>query len=260
MKEFVFNKVDFILEIDGSRGLNNIPKIIQNSLGDYFAYHLYNLPKIDSKTFYEELAGALGTVRSCHPINDKSKKYSNSRDIRPDPSLYHFYASNTRQPLHTDGAYYPEESAPEWLMLYCLIPSTYGGKTHILTVKTLIDILLKFKPDLMEKLGVEVVWSYTGIDGDVVHSKPILKDGQINWNYWQIKPELNTPEVIEIRDEFFKFLEDIIVDGGIYDFSKSWKKGDALIINDKYSLHGRDAFLGDRWLKDHIVLCNEHPK
>ena len=57
---------------------------------------------------------------------------------------------------------------------------------------------------------------------------------------------------MKVRDEFFNFLENRIVGGGIYDFSKQWKKGDCLIFNDRLNLHGRDAFLGnERWLKDH---------
>ena len=60
---------------------------------------------------------------------------------------------------------------------------------------------------------------------------------------------------MEIREEFFKFLEQMIVAGSIYDFSKIWKRGDVMIFNDKKILHGRDSFLGDRWLKDHAVFA-----
>ena len=57
---------------------------------------------------------------------------------------------------------------------------------------------------------------------------------------------------MKIREEFFKFLENVIVDGCIYYFSKKWDVGDCIIFNDRIMLHGRDAFLGnERWLKDH---------
>jgi hypothetical protein len=127
--------------------------------------------------------------------------------------------------------------------------------THVLTSETLTDIMKKFQPELLKKLSIEIAWKYTGIDGDKTHVKHILKDKRINWNYWQIKDDLNTEQAMKIRGEFFDFLEKVIVDGAIYDFSKQWNKGDCLLINDHYCLHSRDAFLGDRWLKDHVFFA-----
>ena len=46
---------------------------------------------------YENIAESLiGKIRLCHPVNDKSTKFSKSRDIKPNPRLYH-YTANTRQ-------------------------------------------------------------------------------------------------------------------------------------------------------------------
>ena len=59
---------------------------------------------------------------------------------------------------------------------------------------------------------------------------------------------------MKIREELFEFLEKVIVSGGIYDLSKKWNTGDCVIFNDHLTLHGRSAFLGDRWLKDHAVF------
>ena len=60
----------------------------------------------------------------------------------------------------------------------------------------------------------------------------------INWNYWQIKKEYNDESVMNIREEFFNFLEKVIVDGSIYDFSKIWKTGDCIIFNDRNFIRG----------------------
>jgi hypothetical protein len=226
-------------------------KKLENEWGTYSAYHIFNMPKHDYRITYENLAERLGIVRTCHPVNDKSTKFSNSRDIKYDPDVPHFFASNTRQPLHTDYAYYEKSEAPDWLMIYCVKPSEYGGVTDLLSLSTLKEVLKKYNPKLLKDIKIEVVWKYNGEDGDKIHIKPILDNDEINWNYWQIKKELNNDFTMQTTEEFFRFLEDIIVQGRIFDFSKKWKSGDCIIFKDTAFLHGRSSFLGDRWLKDH---------
>jgi len=241
-----------ICHLDMSKTQQGICETVDQVWGDYRAYHIFNVPTADYIDMYEKLAEHLGDIRICHSVNDKTTSFSKSRDIRPDPNLYHYFASTTRQPLHTDYAYYEATESPDWLMLYCMQPSDLGGQTHLLSTKTLSDILEKYNPELLEKIKVDVTWKYNGNDGDRIHTKPLYDGEFINWNYWQIKEELNSKSVMDIRQEFFDFLEDVIVAGNIYDFSKVWKTGDCLIFNDHLTLHGRDAFLGnERWLKDH---------
>ncbi|MBG30304.1 MAG: hypothetical protein CMI31_09935 [Opitutae bacterium] len=229
----------------------SLKDILLSVWNQFMVYHFFNVPEIDYVQEYEELAEEVGTIRLCHPVNNKSTKFSKSRDIKPNPDLYHYFSSTTRQPLHTDYAYYREDECPDWLMLYCVYPSEVGGKTSILSTKTLDRILTKYNPDLLEKIHTHVTWKYTGKDGDKIHEKFIYDGKFINWNYWQIKEELNDESTMEIREEFFRFLEDVIVSGGMYDILKEWNPRDCLIFNDHLNLHGRNAFLGDRWLKDH---------
>jgi alpha-ketoglutarate-dependent taurine dioxygenase len=243
---------DIICHIDMSGNEGGLDDKIANVWGKYVAYHIFNVPNTDYVKLYEELAEELGDVRVCHSVNDKKTQFSKSRDIKPNSDLYHYFASTTRQPLHTDYAYYESSEAPDWLMLYCIKPSELGGQTHLLSTKTLESILKKYNPELLEKIKINVTWRYNGNDGDKTHQKPIYDGKFINWNYWQIKGELNDPSVMKVRQEFFEFLEKVIVDGNIYDFSKTWNTGDCVIFNDHLTLHGRDAFLGnERWLKDH---------
>ena len=246
------NLSNILCHIDMSKTDLSLEEKINEVWGNYTAYHIYNVEECDYVFLYEKIVENLGDIRICHSVNDKTTNFSKSRDIKPDPKLYHYFASTTRQPLHTDYAYYESSESPDWLMLYCLNPSEYGGKTHILSLKTIVEILEKYNPELLSKLNVDVTWKYNGNDGDKIHNKPIYDGKTINWNYWQIKDELNNDIVMNVRQEFFDFLENYIVGGGIYDFSKKWKRGDCIIFNDKVNLHGRDAFLGDdRWLKDH---------
>ena len=249
---------ELIKHIDVSKFSGDAKSVIIESMdkvwGRYMVYHIHNLPNVDYVKLYEELAESLGEIRLCHTVNDISRKsiFSKSRDIKPNSDLHHYYTSTTRQPLHTDYAYYEEDESPEWLLLYCLESSEFGGMTHLLSTQTLNNILEKYNPELLEKIKIDVKWHYLGDDGDKIHTKPLYDGININWNYWQIKEEYNSKEVLQVKEEFFTFLEKVIVDGGIYDFSKRWKKGDCIIFNDKCMLHGRDAFLGNqRWLKDH---------
>lgn len=129
--------------------------------------------------------------------------------------------------------------------------SEFGGMTHLLSVKTLENILKKYNPDLLKKIKININWKYTGKGRDIIHTRPLFDGKKINWNYWQVKEELNTLEVMKVRQEFFDFMENVIGDGSVYDFSKKWEKGDCIIFNDHHCLHGRDAFLGNnRWLRD----------
>jgi len=246
---------DIMCHIDMSDGKGDLNDKIDNVWGKYVAYHIFNVPNADYVKLYEDLAERLGDIRACHSANDKKTQFSKSRDIKPDPDLYHYFASTTRQPLHTDYSYYESSEAPDWLMLYCIKPSELGGQTHLLSTATLESILKKYNPKLLEKIRVNVTWKYNGNDGDKIHQKPIYDGKFINWNYWQIKEELNDLSVMNVRQEFFDFLEKVIVDGNIYDFSKTWNTGDCIIFNDHLALHGRDAFLGnERWLKDHAFF------
>lgn len=243
---------NYIFELNGSIGQAKIIKTLQENWNKYQIYHIFNLEETDYERFYEDLANKLGVIQDCRPVNSKDKAFSKTRDIRYEPSDYHFYAANTRQPLHTDHAYYPEKKSPDWAMLYCLGTSEFGGSTRFLTVENLRKIMKKYNNTLLSKLSKEVTWRYIGDGENEIHHKPILSGERINWNYWQIKSDLNDEKIIKIANEFFEFLENVIEDGNIFDFSKIWARGDAVICNDKKVLHGRDAFLGnDRWLKYH---------
>ena len=238
-------------------GIVEIADKLKESWGKFSIYHIYNVGQCDYESVYEELAMSLGEIKICHPVNNRETKISKSRDIRYTAGVNHYYASNIRQPLHNDYAYYEQSQSPDWLMLYCLEPSDYGGDTNILTINTLREIMEKYKPDLLAKLNRQICWIFDGLEGKKIHRKIIFDGKTINWNYSQIKKELNNKEDMLIVEEFFSFLESFISNGFIYDFSKSWNKGDCIIFNDSLNLHSRNAFLGDRWLKDHAFFNKE---
>lgn len=223
-------------------------------------YSINNIDKSNDNTtiinFYQKLMGDLGELINCHPVNDKNKPFSISRDIKYIPNSKHFYSSNIRQPLHNDYAYYPDKISPDWLLLFCLEKSEYGGFTSLIDNKYLISILKKYNPLLLDKImNLELTYRYEDIEkGELIHNNLLVNSNNImNWNYFQIKDKYNTDKVITICADFFKFLEKIITDGDIHTIKKDWTPGDGLLFNDHLTLHQRTSFLGSRWLKDFAI-------
>ena len=237
----------------------NLQEEIDRTWDKYVCYNIFNVPEQDYEALYIGLAEQIGIVQQRISVNGGGKM-ANARDLKYDPNIYHFFASNTRQPLHTDCAYYQESYSSDWLMLYCMDVSEFGGMTHILSVKTLKYVLEKYNPELLEKIKIDINWKYMGPKGEIIHTRPLFDGDQINWNYWQIKEELNSPEVMSVRQDFFDFMEDFVQAGRIFDFSKKWNRGDCIIFNDHLALHGRDAFLGNNmWLR-YSALKNKDNK
>lgn len=227
---------------------------------NFLIINIYNLPKIiknnnDSiSNFYNSIMKNFGKIKECLPVNN-AKKFSKSisRDIKYVKNSKHFFSSNNRQPLHNDYAYYPKEISPDWLLLYCLIPSEFGGYTSLVTVKYLKIILHKYDNELYKKIiNKSINYVYKDInDSEIIVKKNILSSNDIsNWNYFQIKKELNNENDINIVDKYFNFLEKKITEGNIYTINKKWNKGDGILFNDHLVLHQRTSFLGERWLKD----------
>lgn len=267
-----FNKI--LINIDINLNLETyldiLFKLIKNVWGYFKIYDISNLPEelLNNNSyiisFYSKLINRLGIKYSTHPVNPNDKNnintiYSESRDIKYIENSNHFYTSNIHQPLHNDYAYYPENIQNNWLSLYALEPSEYGGITSIITNKKIIDILKKYDKKLLNKINnLYVNYKYIDINNEVLHKKKILiNEHYFNWNYYQIKKEYNDNNTIETKEEFFNFLENFISNGKINTLSKKWNRGDCILFNDHLCLHERSSFLGNRWLKDHCFKDNK---
>jgi alpha-ketoglutarate-dependent taurine dioxygenase len=240
-----------------------IKDMIHNVWGKFLIYNISNIPEtytdIEIKKLYFEIGKQCGEIQNCKAFNSESVDYDVSRDIKYIPNINHFYASNIRQPLHTDYAYYEKDNSPDWLILYSLKVAEWGGITSLISTKTLTSILKKYEYNLYEKLNRNITYVYKEDGYNIKHNKVLLNDKNIiNWNKFQID-ESNDNEIKEICHTFFNFLENKIVGGNIYDISKSWNRGDCVIFNDHLVLHCRSAFYGERWLKDHAIYDKNMP-
>lgn len=147
-----------------------------------------------------------------------------------------FSHSQTRQPFHTDGAY--ESNPPQIVYFYCEKRAEFGGSTIFIDSDTLYDVLNIYDSGLLKDLECVKVKFEKGNDHNI---SEIFRNGKLTWNWYRCDKELM------INTAFNNFLEHKIYEGGIYE-SVTLNKGDALIFIDNEVLHGRNSFVGSRWL------------
>lgn len=157
-----------------------------------------------------------------------------------------FRHSNTRQPLHTDGAYVGFQL--DISFFFCLQYAEIGGATTFIDGDQVAYILNKYEPQLYSDLTTaEVLFD----KGDNMHKKSKIIDFDaegilLNWNSFRVSDK-NTPEVKEMCLAFHEFLEKKVVEGGLLT-PLYLKTGQAVFFHDMRLLHGRNAFYGSRSL------------
>ena len=233
--------------------LENIKKV----WGHYSSYYIFNLNKEltnnQIEDIYNHLSSNLGKIIECRPVNSNIIKKSYTRDVKFIPNSNHFYSSNLMQPLHSDFAYFTYEKAPDFLTLFCFQKSEYGGITSLITTEKVKKIMKKYNPDLYSMV-IDLDFTYTSqVDEEgnfEIHDKKFFDENTnyINWNYFQIKEEYNNKSKIKLREEIFKFFNEVISKGYMYDLNIEWERGDCVLFNDHLNLHTRTTFLGERWL------------
>lgn len=210
--------------------------------------HLTGIPEgANYKELYSALVDKLGQI-----INvDEDIKTGNAKseerwtDIRYDKDNdFTFRHANTRQPLHTDAAYVNFDQDVNFF--FCMENAEVGGATTFIDSEDVIKILEKYEPALYEKLKTVEVDFGKG-DDQRKRRKIIDRDARgikLNWNYFRVMPD-NPADVIELCEEFHRFLENKIVAGGLLTELKL-KPGEGVFFQDDRILHGRNSFYGAR--------------
>lgn len=190
--------------------------------------------------YFEEMAKYVGDLVPMEESLDTGDKTGDLfTDIRYDSTLPDsFRHSNTRQPLHTDGSY--EASAPNVTFFYCIKRARHGGATTFIEGTELCRILYDYDSNLHHAACNTPVKFFKGNDSK---ERPIIgKGGMVmTWNYYRAE---KTPLV----EKFHRFLEDKIVGGGVT-FPLMLEEGEGVFFHDEELLHGRNSFVGFRWLK-----------
>lgn len=156
---------------------------------------------------------------------------------QPDKATAYAY-SNTRQPLHTDNAWFADPAEINFFIMQK--QAVTGGEQTIYPLSRLIDDLSGEDPALLSDLTSVVVTIKKG-DNDYFNRTPIIARGaedRVYWNFY--RTEKPTVEIAAMCDAFFKYLER--KEGTASVEKIRCESGDCLSFNDLKMLHGRTAF------------------
>jgi alpha-ketoglutarate-dependent taurine dioxygenase len=231
MKEYI-GKIAFNDSQDISSELINLLK-------EYKVIHCVSKSKNINLDYYEKLARNIGKLALMEEDLTTGNKNGNLfTDIKWPVSFTSssYSHSNTRQPLHTDGSY--ESNSPNITFFACLKKSKYGGATVFIENIFLIEILKFYDDNLLQDLKNNTVDFSKGND----FKKEFIIDNNnlLNWNYHRCEKN-------ELTNRFHDFLEEKIIKSGLVD-SVLLNEGDAVFFRDNMVLHGRNSFIGERWL------------
>lgn len=211
---------------------------IRELLASHLAVHAVADGPVDD-SYWETHAKAIGTLVPMHEdpkTGNKTGKFWT--DIKYDKRHPDRFASaNVRQPLHTDGSY--EADAPNVSFFFCKKQATYGGATTLLDLETL-DGCLRAEDKLLRNELYEVPVLFK--KGNDQKTSRILGDFKVCWNYFRVASRM------PLARRFHTFLESRIVEMGLCT-PVDLTPGSALFFRDDKLLHGRNAFIGPRWLR-----------
>jgi alpha-ketoglutarate-dependent taurine dioxygenase len=218
-----------------------IGKNIKKWFTEYEVIHVANRihePEKSTDDYWLDQAHQIGEL----VVMDEDKSTGNKTgnfwiDIKYDPNFpNHFIHANARQPLHTDGSY--EATAPNISFFYCVREADIGGATTFVDIDVVKECLQIEAPNLLEQLKTQPINFSKGNDSKIT---PVFYENKCNWNYFRA-------EKCDLADAFHQYLETRIINMGIVHAVKL-QPGEALFFKDEYILHGRNAFIGNRWLK-----------
>ena len=220
-------------------GKKDIHEEVIDLLEKFKVVHCVNESNNIKFEYYENLARKIGTLALMEEDLNTGNKNGNfftniKHPVNFTSSSYSY--SNTRQPLHTDGSY--EFNAPTITFFGCLQKAKYGGATTFIENDFLIEVLEYYDKKLLKDLTSNIINFSKG--NDCKKTFIIDEKNFLNWNYYRCERN-------KITNEFHNFLEEKIIASGLVD-SIILNNGDALFFKDNKVLHGRNSFIGERWL------------
>lgn len=151
-----------------------------------------------------------------------------------------FRHSNTAQPLHTDASY--ESNTPDIVFFYCVKQADTGGDTLFLDAIDLVYLLKKINEPLLDQLiNVKVRFK----KGNDYKERSIIsydhKGILLTWNYYRV-------EKTDLNEEMIENFANILDKMKDHFFHVNIKPNDILLFQDERLLHGRESFVGNRFI------------
>ena len=211
----------------------------------------------DLKSFETILSNQLGFKNDDRQINlnnfiEPSIWWPIIYDKRWDNAYTH---SKTRQPLHSDSAWFSDPA--EMVFLAVERQAETGGETTIYTLERLLNDLEKEDNTLLSDLQSVEVKINKEISGKYHNKTTIIKnEDSIYWNYYRTEKKEKTIKLM--CDKFFNFLEKKERTNSVEIFRA--ESSDIICFNDTKLLHGRLKFKarkkGDRLLHQSMWFLN----
>lgn len=254
----------FLKELDHT---TDIGEVIKTEAENNIVLYVKNVPvDVDPENLYSQLAEKIGYVPNVDEDPVTAKLSGNSwTDVRFNKAkkTEAYKYSDLRHALHTDYCYIPHSFIDcEWSFLFCIDPAPIGGATIAMNPYVLIDILKKHEPGRYRELTeTDVIFERQGAPFGANTTRIIDFDEVGPLFFWSVNrvSESNTSQTKELCKWFHEFLETRIIGGGLAT-AIDLKRGEALFFQDKRSLHGRNAFFGERHLKKGLIIRHDIEK
>ena len=199
----------------------------------------------------QDLSGARTDFVSDKEEDEKSKSVEIGGKIEDggwDP--YRVIDTNKFCTLHTDNAY-SNPRPPDYVGLMCLSNAAVGGESLLMSAYTLHNQILEQHPEYLERLYQDFSWDTPPLqtlpDGPPTKAMPIFefKDDELVIHYLDLylEPGMEragtpmTPEEKEIQ----AFLDAQMLRDDLM-FRYLLQPGETLFFNNRWNIHGRDAF------------------
>lgn len=200
----------------------------------------------------ELLKGTLGLVEDKRHFDHQSKLTQSDWweiSYQADKATSYAY-SNTRQPLHTDNAWFAD---PAELNFFCMRKQAqHGGEQTVIPLDRLIDHMTTDAPELLHDLCSTPVTIQKGV-GEYKHDTTIIKQDnglpRVFWNYY--RTDKSQKQVEQLCEAFFNYLEALEATSLVE--RMHCNSGDCFVFNDTLMLHGREAFTVQE-NKDRVLL------
>lgn len=229
-------------------------KLTGGRIAEFFDFHtpflIRNLPEFENIELSKILLLILGeSIGRCVAYSDYNQSYVT--DIRPTLTSRELSSSSELLSMHNDLCFASDRCRPEYLVLVPHIANGDIPKTLLATSAQLAEFFTKEELSILQseifemRAGSKLLWPNEEIRKMKVIEKELNGRVKIKLNFSNIKPAPGLSESLyKQAEELLEKLAAMALQTG-RENGHSIQKGEALIIPNNYTVHGRDVFTSD---------------